>query len=158
MQTSASDRKDIRRAEKDAKLQATQDAETICKIVMGDPFGRAWMWRLLSQAHIFEPNLIPDIRLSSIWDGERNFGLRLLADIMLHCPELYLQMTREANDRHNSDDRNARRTSIDNANPTSERRGGPQSDGGDSGPLDGSAEGPITGDPSTEGWNLAPTD
>lgn len=153
MAYSAANRKDIRAAEKTAVLVATNDAEAVTAIMATNP-GRAWMWRQLSAAHIFEPNVIPDIRLASIWDGERNFGLRLLADIMLHCPESYLQMTREANERHISNDHRPA-SGPDDSGPDSlaERRSGPQPDGGDLGPDGGSAEGP---EPSAEagGWNL----
>jgi len=148
----ASDRKSIRAAEKAEVLREVQDREAVGAIMSSIP-GRAWMWRQLSAAHIFAPNTIPDQRLAGIFDGERNFGLRLLADIMLHCPDAYLQMTKEANnDRYDGNDRSPGDADL-GANSLTQRRSGPLADGGDSGQDSGSAEGPeLTAEAG--GWNL----
>lgn len=118
----ASNRKDIRKAEKASALQSLQDAEAVTAIMTTIP-GRAWMWRQLGTAHIFVSDFTGDPMRDAFSAGERNFGLRLLADIMRHCPESYLQMTREANDRHHSNDRST----------APERRSGEEPDGGDTG-------------------------
>ena len=150
----AANRKDIREAEKAAKLRAQQDAEAVIAIMSTIP-GRAWMWRQLGAANIFVSNFTGDPMRDAFASGERNFGLRLLSDIMLHCPEQYLQMTREANDndRHHNNDRNSD-TSSD-ASALAERRSGSIADGGDSGsdldPAEGSESSAEAG-----GWNLVP--
>jgi hypothetical protein len=131
----SSDRKAIRAAEKAAALRSIQDAEAITAIMSTIP-GRAWMWRKLGEAHIFVNNFSGDPIRDAFSAGERNAGLILLADIMLHCPDQYLQMTKEANnERHDSNNRSP------DADSLAERRSGSFPDRGDSRPYSGSAEG-----------------
>jgi len=99
----ASNRKDVRKAEKAARLAARDDADAIKKI-MSDSFGRAWMWRKLEAARIFDDPFTGDPLVEAYNKGNRNFGMILLADIMKHCPEQYLLMTREANVRRINND------------------------------------------------------
>jgi hypothetical protein len=115
----AADRKSIRRLEKAAKLADAQRHQVIFNL-MSTSYGRQWVWDLLAAAHMFEANTISDPRLSGIFDGERNLGLRLLSDIMAACPDQFVQAMREANDRSSTD----------------ERRSGSESDGRDFGPSD----------------------
>lgn len=124
MPTNTADRKDIRRREKQSAIEAAQLA-AVTREIMSTTQGRAWMWHHLSQANLFSPNTISDLRLSGIFDGERNFGLRLLADIMSTCPDQFIQAMREANVR----------------DATSERRSSPQHHGRDSGRETGADEG-----------------
>lgn len=91
----ASNRKDVRKAEKASRLAARDDADAVIKI-MADSFGRAWMWRKLTAARIFDDPFTGDPLVEAYNKGNRNFGMILLSDIMHHCPEQYLQMTREA--------------------------------------------------------------
>ena len=148
----ASDRKSIRSAEKAAALRTIQDREAVASIMSSIP-GRAWMWRQLSAAHIFATDFTADALRDAFFAGERNFGLRLLADIMLHCPDAYLQMTKEANnDRYDGNDRSPDSGATDD--PLAQRRSGPLADGGDSGQDSGSAEGPIADSAEAGGWNL----
>lgn len=97
----ASKRKDVRKAEKAARLSLRDDRDAIVKI-MGDTFGRSWMWRKLEEARVFSDPFSGDALLEAYNKGFRNFGMALLFDITTHCPEQYIQMTREANERHAS--------------------------------------------------------
>lgn len=99
----ASNRKDVRRLEKASRLAARDDADCIRKI-MSDTFGRAWMWRKLEAARIFDDPFTGDPLVEAYNKGNRNFGMILLADIMLHCPQMYLKMTEEANVRRINND------------------------------------------------------
>lgn len=101
---SAIDRKSIRRKEKAAKLAESQRRAVITSL-MSTTFGREWMWDLLTAAHMFDANTISDPRLSGIFDGERNLGLRLLSDIMVACPDQFIQAMRESNERSSLDER-----------------------------------------------------
>lgn len=142
----SSDRKAIRAAEKASALRTIQDAEAITAIMSTIP-GRAWMWRQLSYAEIFTTNFTGDALRDAFAAGNRNFGLRLLADIMLHCPGQYLQMTKEANNEgHNGN--------HDSTSALAERRSGSQPDGGDSGSYGGSAEGPEFTDDGSDPYAL----
>ena len=119
----ASNRKDVRRLEKVSRLAARDDADCIRKI-MSDTFGRAWMWRKLETARIFDDPFTGDPLVEAYNKGNRNFGMILLADIMLHCPQMYLKMTEEANVRriNNDNDHNA-----SDANTSAEYSGGEDS-------------------------------
>ena len=67
------------------------------------------MWRKLEAARIFDDPFTGDPLVEAYNKGNRNFGMILLADIMLHCPQMYLKMTEEANVRriNNDNDHNA---------------------------------------------------
>lgn len=99
----ASNRKDVRKAEKASRIALRDDADAIKKI-MSDSFGRAWMWRKLEAARIFSDPFSGDPLMEAYNKGFRNFGMVFLADIMLHCPEHYLTMTQEAHVRRINDD------------------------------------------------------
>jgi hypothetical protein len=71
---------------------------------MSDTFGRAWMWRKLEAARIFADPFTGDALVEAFNKGYRSFGMLLLSDIMLHCPQMYLKMTEEANVRRINDD------------------------------------------------------
>lgn len=118
----ASNRKDVRKAEKAARLAASEDADAIRKI-MSDTFGRAWMWRRLSAARIFDDPFTGDPLVEAYNKGNRNFGTLLLSDIMLHCPEQYLIMTREAHVRRINDDNDDRTAGSNDDNPGAEHNG-----------------------------------
>jgi hypothetical protein len=99
----AGERKDVRKAEKAARIAARDDRDAIVRI-MSDTFGRAWMWRKLEAARIFADPFTGDALVEAFNKGYRSFGMILLSDIMLHCPQMYLKMTEEANVRRLNDD------------------------------------------------------
>lgn len=114
MNYNAGERKDVRRAEKASAIVAAAAAEAIRQI-MSTTSGRLWMYTRLESAHIFATTFNPDPYISTFAEGQRSEGLKLLADIMLYCPEQYVTMTQEANVR----------------NTVSERSSGPNGNGRD---------------------------
>ena len=102
----ASDRKSIRKAEKASRLADRARQEVIINL-MSTTFGRAWLWDLLSSCHVFGQTFSPDPLMTAFGEGRRSVGLALLADVMLTCPDQYITAAREANVRHNSDDRSS---------------------------------------------------
>lgn len=132
MTFSASDRKSIRAAEKAARLAADRRA-SVTRSVMSTTEGREWMWDLLASCHIFATTFTPDPHQAAFSEGERNAGLRLLADIMLNCPDQFIQAQREANERSSLAD--VRNTAD------GQRRSGEEPDRGDSGRVDDVAYG-----------------
>jgi hypothetical protein len=115
----AADRKSIRRLEKAAKLADAQRRQVITSL-MSTSFGREWMWDVLSRCHCFSTTFNGDALASAFAEGQRAIGLSLLSDIMIACPDQYIQAQRESNDRDHLD----------------ERRSSTESDGGDSGSVD----------------------
>src|SRR5260221_9370934 len=108
----AHDRKSIRRKEKAEHLADVQRREIIHG-VMSTPNDRQWMWDLLGSCHIFASTFAGDPLQSAFAEGQRNVGLSLLADIMIHCPDYYIQAMRESNERHISNDASTNRRSAD---------------------------------------------
>lgn len=119
MTDSAIDRKSIRRKEKAAKLADSNRQATI-KSLMSTAFGREWMWGILARCHCFATTFNGDALQSAFMEGQRAIGLTLISDIMIACPDLYIQAQRESNERSNLD----------------ERRSSQESSGGDSGSAD----------------------
>lgn len=112
MTYSAAERKDIRRAEKSAKLAEISRKEIVTQIMASSP-GRAWVYDFLSLCHVYTTTFTGEALSSAFSAGEQNVGLRLLADIMQACPQYYLEMMREANDRHLAADSGHRRGNSD---------------------------------------------
>lgn len=71
-----------------------QISDSVVRKLMSDQSGRRWVWMQLSLMHIFEniAFLDGDNRIEKTYfaAGERNIGLRLLADIMRLCPREYV--------------------------------------------------------------------
>jgi hypothetical protein len=116
MSANAADRKQIRHLEKQAKLADAQRRAVITSL-MSTTFGREWMWDKLSECHMFVTTFNGDALQSAFMEGQRAIGLSMLSDIMIACPDQYIQAMRESNER----------SSLD------ERRSSPVDDGGDPG-------------------------
>jgi hypothetical protein len=117
----ASNRKDVRAAERQARLADQQRREIITGIMSVAP-GRRWMCELLETCHIFATSFSDVALRMSFMEGQREIGLRLLMDIMGACPNSYVQMMEE---------RNARQSAAD---ARFVRRDSPDGDGRDKGP------------------------
>lgn len=63
--------------------------------VMTDPAGRRFMHKLLSEAGLFRSSFDSDPHKTAFNEGQRNVGLRLMADIMAIAPSQYAQMIEE---------------------------------------------------------------
>ena len=115
-QHSASDRREVRAAEKRA---ATADANrrTVIIALADSSAGRQWLWEELEAARIFHTTWDADPTRSAYLEGMRAQGLRLLGQVMQNAPEQFIQMMRESNERNSS----------------SERPRGQDGDGGDQG-------------------------
>jgi hypothetical protein len=122
----ASERKDIRRAEKAAALAERSRTEFVVA-AMGTVQGRAWFHDLLVRASIFDGSFTGDALLEAFAKGQRNIGLMIYNDIVSNCPDSFVQMMREANIQEIINDR---RSTDD------ERAGSSDGDGGDSGSGD----------------------
>ena len=104
----ASERKDIRRYEKQAKLRETNRINFIVA-AMSTPAGRVWFHDFLSACHIFADPFTGDALVEAYSKGERNVGLKVYNDIVTNCPNYFIEMMKEAdiaeqvNDRLDSD-------------------------------------------------------
>jgi len=103
----AAERAHVRRAEKDQRDAEIQRKEIITNL-MSTAAGRAWILHLLEAAHIFTSSFDRDPIAMAFSEGERNHGLVLLNDIHLYCPDQYILMLRESNERHTASERTRR--------------------------------------------------
>lgn len=58
--------------------------------------GRRYFWELLERAHINSTSFHQSNAQTAFNEGERNFGLMILADITRAAPDLYLTMIKES--------------------------------------------------------------
>ena len=94
----ASNRKDIRAAEKAARQDEVSRLDYL-RAAMSTWQGRAWFCDLLEFCHCFVEIPSWNPHQDYFQAGQRNVGLRILADIHAHCPDEYLKMMRESNAR-----------------------------------------------------------
>lgn len=106
----ASNRRDVRAAEKQAKLVEQQRREIVTGIMSVIP-GRSWMCDILESCHIFATSYNDIGYRMAFMEGQREVGIRLLTDIMGACPDQYVLMMRERNERNTAHD--ARRSRQD---------------------------------------------
>jgi hypothetical protein len=92
----AGNRKDIRAAEKAAKLREVARINYLVG-AMSIPQGRAWFYDFLESCHIFADPFCGDALREAYSKGERNIGLKVYTDIVQNCPDLFTQMMKEAN-------------------------------------------------------------
>ena len=94
----ASDRKQIRQAEK-AAARTSQDRIEFLRTSLSTIQGRAWFYNFLDECHCFSQPPAFDPHRDYFALGERNVGLRIFAEIIAHCPDQYLTMMKESNAR-----------------------------------------------------------
>lgn len=117
----ASSRKDIRRAEKDALIDETMRIDFL-RAAMSTTQGRAFFHDFLEFCHLFSDPFTGDALIEAYRKGERNVGLRTFADLLAHCPDYYIQMVKEANDRRTVRDTRRSVSDSDDADPAPAER------------------------------------
>lgn len=101
-QDNAADRRQVRRAQKQSKVREQQDRGVVAGL-MDTRQGRAWMLDHLEFCHIFASNFSGNPYNDALGEGQRTVGLRLLGQIMSACPDQYVTMMRERNERDTAD-------------------------------------------------------
>lgn len=89
------------------KLQGRFDREneeSDLKWLCATKRGRRIVWRLLEQSGVFRLSFDPNALKMAFAEGNRNYGNRILAMLQTVAPESYITMTKEANERRESDD------------------------------------------------------
>ena len=97
---------DRAKAENDLRTKLAKDTEEAdLKWLMGSKRGRRIVWRLLDRAGVFRLSFNTNSMAMAFNEGNRNEGLRILAQIHTLCPELYPVMVKEQiHDNRNADD------------------------------------------------------
>ena len=84
---------------------AKDNEEADLKWLMGSKRGRRIVWRFLDRAGVFRLSFNTNSMTMAFNEGNRNEGLRILAQIHTLCPELYPVMVKEQiHDNRNADD------------------------------------------------------
>lgn len=98
------------KADKDSREKLVRENEEVdVKWLMGSKRGRRIVWRLLDRAGVFRLSFNTNAMQMAFAEGNRNEGLRTLAQIHALCPELYPVMVKEqTNDNRNADDGSGR--------------------------------------------------
>ena len=105
-------RRDVKTAQKQAKVADQQRREIVNGIMSVCP-GRRWICDLLETCHIFATSY-SDVGLRMAFlEGQREIGIRLLMDIMASCPDQYVTMMRERNERQSANDSRSERRRED---------------------------------------------
>jgi hypothetical protein len=83
--------------ESDHKIRRGREREVadICH-VLSSVEGRRFVWRYLETCKVFQSSWDHSGSVMSFNEGQRNVGLRLLADINEAMPEAYLVMMKES--------------------------------------------------------------
>src|SRR5574340_1333024 len=92
--------------EQAAAKAAVDEAERIKRLIEIEDFkwlmahkqGRRIVWRLLEQYGVFRSSFSTEPLEMAFLEGQRNDGLRLLADIHEHAPDRYVEMLRDQKD------------------------------------------------------------
>jgi hypothetical protein len=94
------------KADKATREKLARDTEgSDLKWLMGSKRGRRIVWRSLDRAGVFRLSFNTNAMQMAFAEGNRNEGLRTLAQIHALCPELYPTMVKEqVNDNRNADD------------------------------------------------------
>ena len=94
------------KADTDLRNKLAKDTEEAdLKWLMGSKRGRRIVWRLLDRAGVFRLSFNTNSMTMAFNEGNRNEGLRILAQIHTLCPELYPVMVKEqTHDNRNADD------------------------------------------------------
>lgn len=84
------------RAEKKARdrFEVDNDAELV-RWAMSSKRGRALVWWLLKEAGIWHTSFSPNAMQMAFAEGNRNVGLKVLANIHIACPEMEATMRKE---------------------------------------------------------------
>jgi len=101
MAFNAGNRKDVREAEKHRKTWDQQQREIMVGIMSLAP-GRRWMCDLLEHCHVFGTSFSLNGLGMAFNEGQREIGLRLILAINEACPDQYVTMMRERNERSTS--------------------------------------------------------
>lgn len=104
MTFNAGERRHVREAEKAAKLHV-RDTETIITAIMSDYNGRRWFHEKFERCHIFHTAFSTDALQMAFNCGIQNEALQEFMQVVRLCPDEYLQMMREADERRIARDR-----------------------------------------------------
>ena len=97
MTYNAASRKDVRRLEKQARIDEVERIDTV-RTLMATTGGRRWVHDLLVRCHVFASSFSLDAKEMAFREGERHVGLHVLADAQQPVRPRRVQVRRVAGD------------------------------------------------------------
>lgn len=95
----AANQEQVQQAE--GKVRKTREQELIdIKWILSEPIGRRFLWRYLDICGVFRSSFTQSSETFFL-EGQRNIGLKILADINEAHPEAYLLMMKESKGEQN---------------------------------------------------------
>lgn len=94
MARNTADENQIKRDTEKARFTREREVNDLRKI-LAIPEGRRFIWRYIGISGVFKLSFTGNSE-TFFNEGQRNVGLKLIADVMEANPESYLQMTKEA--------------------------------------------------------------
>lgn len=93
------------RSDKDLRDRLERESEeSDIRWLMGNKRGRRIVWRLLDHAGVFRSSFNTNAMSMAFAEGNRNYGLRMLAQVHALCPEHYPVMMKEQTNERTNDD------------------------------------------------------
>lgn len=80
-----------------AKLASQIEIDDL-KWLLSNKRGRRFVYRMLQRAGVWRLSFNTNALSMAFNEGQRNEGLRLLAQITAHCPDRYTEMLKESKD------------------------------------------------------------
>jgi hypothetical protein len=90
----AADEEQVKGADKKTKSLREREIDDV-RVLLALPAGRRFIWRYLTECHMFTTSFSSDAILMACAEGERNIGLKLHADILATDPESLVKMQLE---------------------------------------------------------------
>lgn len=93
---------DIQAQERDAAASAERNRKAAevevddLKWLMSNKRGRRFVFRVLERAGVWRLSFNTNALSMAFNEGQRNEGLRLMANITAHCPDRYTEMLKES--------------------------------------------------------------
>jgi hypothetical protein len=86
----------IQKAQVDTdRREEKETEEEDLKWLMSSRRGRRIVWRLLDSAGVFRSSFSPTAMVMAFQEGNRNYGVRILAMVHQHCSDVYPTMLKE---------------------------------------------------------------
>ncbi len=90
----AADEEQVKDSGRKSKTVREREIEDV-RVLLAIPEGRRFIWRYLTECHMYESSLSRDPLAMAAMEGERNIGLKLHADILATDPSVFLKMQME---------------------------------------------------------------
>lgn len=97
----AADGQQVKDADRKIRYGRKQELSDVRNILEND-YGRRFVWRYLGMCRVFESSWAPSAAIH-FYEGQRDIGLKILADVTEADDEALIRMMREAKERDEKD-------------------------------------------------------